>query len=542
LDLSGNNLSGQVPVSLKKLEKLTYLYLAGGPGIEPRPPMNENLCLPSELYSWVNSIEFTDAEYLSECTDPPVAEPIDRNILIDLYNATNGPSWKNNTNWLSDKPLSEWYGVGVNAQGQVDSLSLWSNQLSGSIPSSLGNLANLGHLNLMDNQLSGSIPSSLGNLANLESLSLGGNQLSGTVPITLKNLPKLKHLVLALGINKEDNETGRWVEVVKQSGHAPYLGNEDLCLPTEIHDWAKKYLIPTEKNYVAVCDPELAATTDREALVALYNAKNGATWMAPPPPPEFAELTGNWQLTPYFWLSKRPLTVWRDVVTEEEIEDQFLFSPEFFEFSNLWPYYYSAVEKPRPGDGVISRKVVELDFHRLVDMGMKLHPIPPEVFNLTNLRYFKLPTGDDNSGPIPPEIGNLTKLIYLDSGSSYISNISVLSNMTDLRHLDLDGWWLNEDDIAKISSISVLSNLTNLIHLNLSVNKISNISVLSNLTNLIYLDLNNNSISNIAPLVANTGLGSGDTVNLRFNPLSDTSIEKHIPALQDRGVTVYYSR
>ena len=41
----------------------------------------------------------------------------------------------------------------------------WPNYLSGPLPSTLGNLANLRHLNLGGNQLSGSIPDSLGNLA-----------------------------------------------------------------------------------------------------------------------------------------------------------------------------------------------------------------------------------------------------------------------------------------------------------------------------------------------------------------------------------------
>jgi hypothetical protein len=30
-----------------------------------------------------------------------------REALIELYNATDGDNWKNNTNWCSDKPLDE---------------------------------------------------------------------------------------------------------------------------------------------------------------------------------------------------------------------------------------------------------------------------------------------------------------------------------------------------------------------------------------------------------------------------------------------------
>ena len=60
------------------------------------------------------------------------------------------------------------------------------------------------------------------------------------------------------------------------------------------------------------------------------------------------------------------------------------------------------------------------------------------------------------------------------------------------------------------------------------------------LTNLTTLILNNNSISDISPLVENTGLAGGDTVDLQANPLSYPSIHTYIPALQSRGVTVRF--
>ena len=63
---------------------------------------------------------------------------------------------------------------------------------------------------------------------------------------------------------------------------------------------------------------------------------------------------------------------------------------------------------------------------------------------------------------------------------------------------------------------------------------------MAGLINLIELSLENNSISDISPLVANAGLGSGDTVRLRGNPLSYQSIHTHIPTLQSKGVTVEF--
>ena len=82
----------------------------------------------------------------------------DRAVLAALYNATNGSSWQDDTNWLSNRPLGEWHGVSTDADGRVARLDLGDNQLSGSIPSELGNLANLQVLELRDNQFSPNPP------------------------------------------------------------------------------------------------------------------------------------------------------------------------------------------------------------------------------------------------------------------------------------------------------------------------------------------------------------------------------------------------
>ncbi len=120
--------------------------------------------------------------------------------LVDLYNSTGGPNWTNT--WNLEEPVSTWYGVTVNTAGRINSLvfndgSTESNNLIGSIPSSLGNLTMLSELNLAYNQLSGSIPPSLGNLSNLFSLSLNDNQLSGSIPSVLWNITDIAEINLS---------------------------------------------------------------------------------------------------------------------------------------------------------------------------------------------------------------------------------------------------------------------------------------------------------------------------------------------------------
>ena len=54
----------------------------------------------------------------------------DKEALIALYNSTNGAQWRDNTNWLTDAPVGEWYGVTVEG-GRVVRLQLGNNNLQG---------------------------------------------------------------------------------------------------------------------------------------------------------------------------------------------------------------------------------------------------------------------------------------------------------------------------------------------------------------------------------------------------------------------------
>ena len=138
-----------------------------------------------------------DGAWSATTTGTPVsAASVDRAVLVELYNATNGANWADNTNWNSSAPLGSWRGVSTDASGRVTGLFLDTNELTGSIPSSLGNLTNLEMLWLADNELTGSIPSSLGNLTNLKWWYLHGNELTGSIPSSLGNLTNLEGLWL----------------------------------------------------------------------------------------------------------------------------------------------------------------------------------------------------------------------------------------------------------------------------------------------------------------------------------------------------------
>ena len=124
------------------------------------------------------------------------AQSPDRAALVALYNATDGDNWTNNTNWLTDEPIGEWHGVSTDAIGRVTGLSLFHNDLNGTLPSELGTLTNLQYLLLSRNQLTGEIPTELGSLTNLQDLRLFYNQLTGEIPTELGTLSNLQGLLL----------------------------------------------------------------------------------------------------------------------------------------------------------------------------------------------------------------------------------------------------------------------------------------------------------------------------------------------------------
>ncbi|KAI3674457.1 hypothetical protein L2E82_52282 [Cichorium intybus] len=72
-------------------------------------------------------------------------------------------------------------------------------EISGAIPSTIGNLSNLSELYLSDNNLRGTIPSTLSLLSQLSVLDLSRNSLTGSIPTHLSNLTSL--IILDLGSN-----------------------------------------------------------------------------------------------------------------------------------------------------------------------------------------------------------------------------------------------------------------------------------------------------------------------------------------------------
>ncbi len=119
--------------------------------------------------------------------------------LVALYNATNGDQWIDNTNWLTDNPVSTWKGVFVVQDRRVVWLDLRENNLVGTLPSEIGDLTGLRTLRLQSNRLTsetGEIPTVLSQLTSLNELNLSGNLYTGMIPVALSKLTNLTRLFL----------------------------------------------------------------------------------------------------------------------------------------------------------------------------------------------------------------------------------------------------------------------------------------------------------------------------------------------------------
>ena len=166
---------------------------------------------------------------------------------MHLYQQCGGENWKNKDNWMQDDlDVCEWYGINCHESKLVDSILLGSNNLIGTPPKEIFDMAELKWLwlyanpiefkfdgignalkltsllldstglNSLDgvedasvledldvrfNKLKGELPRGLSKLVNLKSFSCADNQLSGFLP-SFRSLKKLERL--RMGGNKFD--------------------------------------------------------------------------------------------------------------------------------------------------------------------------------------------------------------------------------------------------------------------------------------------------------------------------------------------------
>ena len=227
-------LSGPLPRSLLDLSLNEFHYADTG------------LCVPpyETFRDWIGEIR-SHAGTGVEC-----APLTDREILVRLYEATDGPNWENNTNWLTEAPLHQWHGVTTGAGGRVVRLDLGFNGLSGVVPPEIGGLSSLQVLDLGasgQRALGGLIPSELGQLRELRTLFLGHNGFIGPIPPEIGNASSL--VVLNLSNNELIGTIPRELRQLSRL-EALYLGLNNLTgeLPSALGDLPRLQYVEFNRN------------------------------------------------------------------------------------------------------------------------------------------------------------------------------------------------------------------------------------------------------------------------------------------------------
>ncbi|PHN05232.1 T9SS type A sorting domain-containing protein [Flavilitoribacter nigricans] len=191
-------------------------------------------------------------------------------MLVDLYQALNGPGWTNS--WDLNQPLENWYGVELNVFGCVLTLDLDYNQVAGVLPTL--NFAQLRLLDLSLNNLNGTDLSGFvgtSSLPNLRELNLSWCNLFGTLP-DFAGMPELD--VLNLDKNNFSGEIPDFIACPKLSAIALAENALTGSIPGFSHLTELRFL-NLYQNQLDGQIPEFANATKLEYLVLADNKLSG---------------------------------------------------------------------------------------------------------------------------------------------------------------------------------------------------------------------------------------------------------------------------
>ena len=258
VDLSNNNLSGELPTSVGSLTALLFLFLSNNllSGEFPSALQNctylRNLDLGGNRFSgnipaWIRQtmpslLILRLRSNLFNGSIPSQLCSLSSLHILDLaQNNLSGsiPSCLGNLSAMASEIEFFRYEsqLMVLTKGRedsyrnilylVNSIDLSNNALSGGVPEGLTNLSFLGTLNLSINHLTRKIPDKIGSMQRLETLDLSRNQLSGPIPAGMASLTFLNHLNLPHNNLSGRIPTGNQLQALDDP--SIYRDNPALC-------------------------------------------------------------------------------------------------------------------------------------------------------------------------------------------------------------------------------------------------------------------------------------------------------------------------
>ncbi|MFW5748121.1 MAG: immunoglobulin-like domain-containing protein [Chloroflexota bacterium] len=376
--------------------------------------------------------------------------------LLDIYTSLGGTGWSNSTNWLQTAELCTWQGITCDpAGGTITGLSLSANNLIGTLPNTIENLASLTSLDLDNNAISGNIPVALGSLNLLNDVILANNNLSGNVPAAFGSLTDLELLDLSFndlsgGLDWLNTMTGLREVYLKNnnfSGSLPQLSNlPDLArfdaefneLSGTIPDLtglSNLVLLLLSSNNLEGSIPSLAGVPALQTLRLSDNALNGGI-------PDLSAVNDLFVLNLFDNNLSGTVPASLSTRTNLFILDLGLNQlegplPDLSSLANLNAVYLDSNDFEGDLNGIFGPNNAALDIVDLSDNNLS-GTIPAEWGAFTSLTNLQLDS-NNLSGTIPESLGSLTDLERLNLAANNLTGAvpPTLTNLTSLSTLDV---------------------------------------------------------------------------------------------------------